>query len=123
MSSGRTIREWQKEVYLIARDHGFHENETPETVPIAEKLCLIHSEVSEALEEARQPDFKEPNSRPALKLWYTKNGKPEGLGIELADALIRILDLAESLGIDMEHMVATKSRYNENRPHQHGKAF
>lgn len=80
MSSGRTIREWQKEVYGIARKHGFHENETPETVPIAEKLCLIHSEVSEALEEARQPDFKEPNSRlvtePGRLTWlqeYAKN--------------------------------------------------
>jgi NTP pyrophosphatase (non-canonical NTP hydrolase) len=123
MSSGRTIREWQKEVYGIAREHGFHENETPETVPIAEKLCLIHSEVSEALEEARQPDFKEPNSRPVLKLVYVKNGKPEGIGIELADAFIRILDLAESLGIDMEDMVVMKSRYNENRPHKHGKVF
>lgn len=119
----KTIREWQSEVYRISKEHGFHENETPETVPIAEKLCLIHSEISGALEETRQPDFREPNSRPVLKIYYTKNNKPEGLGIELANALIRILDLAESLNIDLESLVAMKSRYNENRPYKHGKVF
>jgi len=119
----KTIREWQAEVYEISKAHGFHDNETPTTVPIAEKLCLIHSEISEALEEARKPDFHEPDSRPVLKMVYIENGKPEGFAVELADAFIRILDLAESVEIDLEYYVNLKSIYNQSRPYKHGKTF
>ena len=71
--------DFSKEVYQNAVDHGWHESNRS----VAEIVALIHSELSEALEEYRC-------SRPMV--WYGENGKPEGIAIELLDAVIRILD-------------------------------
>lgn len=67
------------------------------------KLCLIHSEISEAMEADRKNlmDEKLPN-RP-------------GREVELADALIRIFDLAGGYGMDLAGAVAEKLAYNSHR--------
>ena len=75
-----------------------------------EKLALIHSEISEALEDYRD----------GLMETTVHAGKPEGFSIELADAVIRIFDLCGHLGIDLGEAVELKSAYNEMRPHRHG---
>lgn len=67
-------------VYKTAVDHGWHE--TKREFP--EIACLIHSELSEALEELRKPGEND--------LYYAESGKPEGFYVEMADAIIRILD-------------------------------
>lgn len=102
------IRDLQKKAYENSKAHGFHEN--PPHVP--EKLALIHEEVSEALGEYRSE---------RMRLWEGPNGKPEGFGVELADVIIRVCDLAESLDIDLETLIELKHRYNVNRPFKHGK--
>lgn len=67
------------------------------------KLCLIHSEISEALEAHRKQlmDDKLPHRR--------------GVEVELADAIIRICDLAGALGLDLGAAIAEKIRYNAKR--------
>jgi NTP pyrophosphatase (non-canonical NTP hydrolase) len=112
------IASLQKLCYAIAAEHGFHDNETPGTVPVAEKLCLIHSELSEALEAHR-----DPKAMAMGLLHFAPNGKPEGVAAELADVVIRVLDLAESLNIDLHHAITAKCYYNETRPHKHGKSY
>jgi NTP pyrophosphatase (non-canonical NTP hydrolase) len=102
----------QAESYRISADHGFHDGETLETVPIPEKLCLIHSEVSEALESYRDGE---------AYFFLAENGKPEGIGAELADVVIRVADLCEALHIDLEECIRIKSEYNEGRPRKHGR--
>ena len=64
-------------------------------------LALIHSEVSEALEAFRKGD---------------RNNFAE----ELADVIIRTLDLGHGLGFDMQAEIADKMEFNRNRPHKHG---
>lgn len=86
--------------------------EHPDANYIAAKLALIHSEVSEGLEALRDGDL-------ALRI-DPERGKPEGLESELADIIIRTLDLAEALGMDMGTTMAVKMAYNEGRPHKHG---
>lgn len=46
--------------------------------------------------------------------------KPEGFGVELADAIIRIADLARRHDIDLDGLVRLKMDYNKTRPHMHG---
>lgn len=83
-------------------------DEVEATIP--EKLALIHSEVSEALEAYRDGELGT----------LLDNGKPEGFAVELADVVIRIADLCGALGIDLEEAIKLKSQYNETRAHRHG---
>jgi NTP pyrophosphatase (non-canonical NTP hydrolase) len=48
------------------------------------------------------------------------DGKPEGVGPELADTIIRILDYAEHVGLDMDFEVERKMAHNEQREIRHG---
>ena len=67
------------------------------------KLLLIHSEISEACEAWRKGalDDKLPHR--------------QGIEVELADALIRICDLAGALGLDLGGAVEEKLLYNQTR--------
>lgn len=86
-----------------------------------EKIALIHSELSEALEAIRVPDAEQ-------RLFYysvdkAENPKPEGVISELADAVIRCYDLATALGVDLTTVIDYKHKYNKTRPRMHGKRF
>lgn len=71
---------------------------------VAQKLMLIVSEVSEAMEGHRKglQDDKLPH-RPMLE-------------VELADAVIRICDLAGALNLDLGGAIAEKLAFNAVRP-------
>jgi NTP pyrophosphatase (non-canonical NTP hydrolase) len=141
----KTIKELQKEAHSIAKSKGFWDNtervinflkdcedelvdESMNNI-ISTKLALIHSEISEALEGLRKKNkekFIIPSSLDMSdssdKMFfedYIKNGVED----ELADAVIRIFDICEWLGIDLENHVIMKMNYNKTRPYKHGKTF
>lgn len=104
-----TLTDICKESHQRARRKGFYD--PPPTVD--QRIALLHSELSEAYEEYRA----------GKDMIYYKDGKPEGFAIEIADVAIRLFDLCEYLGIDLENVVRIKSDYNETRPLRHGKKF
>lgn len=78
-----------------------------------EALMLVVSELAEGLEALRRgnppsdhiPDFS-------------------GIEEELADVVIRIMDLSMARGWNVAEAILAKARFNETRPHKHGgKAF
>jgi hypothetical protein len=94
MRKFNTIQQMVDEAYGNSKDHGFHaDDETPETVPFAEKIALIHSEITEAFD-----DFEGPDRR---LIRFEDDGKPCGAASELADVVIRVFDLAGSMGLRM----------------------
>jgi hypothetical protein len=77
----------------------------------------MHSELSEALEEYRA-------GHAVREVYITQdkqgNDKPEGIGIELADCVIRILHYCGHFGIPLQALIEMKMAYNEKRPFKHG---
>lgn len=82
-----------------------------------ELIALVHSELSEALEEYRKGNA--PNEIIYL-VGHGQPDKPEGIPIELADVLIRIFDLCGRYGIDLNEAVKIKMEYNKKRTWRHG---
>ncbi len=90
----------QKDTYIVAKNNGFEEY-AGNSLYVPTKLALIMSECSEALEAHRK-------------------GEDEDLPYELADIILRTMQLAEALGIDLQKAVEEKHAINVNRPYKHG---
>lgn len=99
-----TLNELAAEINEINRANGWNVL-TPEAwadpYHIPAVLALIHSEVSEALEGFRHEDW-------------------ENVAEEIADVVIRCLDMAGGLGIDLDAEVGAKLDKNRGRGHKHG---
>ena len=94
--------ETAKEVHQNAVKKGFWDAKRNQ----GEILALIHSEVSEALEELRKPQ-----------------AEGQKVAEELADVVIRVMDYAVGYQYDVGKALLDKMEKNRWRPPKHGKAF
>ena len=128
------LNELAKEIHENAVEHGWWD----ESKSIGDIISLCHSELSEALEEYRagRPMFwrkcmtcegDAPCMENGCGDW--DNGacelaclspKPEGIAVEMADCIIRILDWCGKEGIDIDKIIRLKMEYNKTRPYRHG---
>ena len=136
----KTLNQLRDEVYQNSADHGFHDadkefSKTNEGLHalVAQRLALIHSELSEALEADRKEKraklyYFDHNHRDPIEEVDRFVNKFEAhikdtLEDELADAIIRILDLCGWMNIDIQRYVELKMKYNACREKMHGKKY
>lgn len=136
MSKPVNMNELAKEIHENAVAHGWWEEERS----FGEIVALCHSELSEALEEYRagrpnewhgctEGDLGlrcEPTDECDCLMFGEESDckyrdhKPEGIAVEMADCLIRILDWFGKEGLDVDRIIREKMEYNKSRPYRHG---
>ena len=106
-----SLNELSAYVHANAREKGFHPDDQDELTFIKGTVSNIHGEVSEFWEAARSGQLRKQCDKDV----HLSCGEEE-----LADIIIRALDTAARLGIDIGNAVVVKHRYNTSRSHMHG---
>ena len=113
--------------------------EDAETKNKAEVLMLCVSELSEALEADRKGRWADMDLFRLMSVPDVMNGdNTDGKGLfkaafqgsvkdtfedEIADTMIRLLDLCNAFNIDIAKHIELKLKYNSLRPYKHGKKY
>jgi len=126
----QSFNDLSKAIYINAIRHGFYIEENNRyfvrgndgefvsvdmsNTFIAKRISLIHSELSEALEAIRKngPDIMDKHCP-----------KYTNMEIELADVVIRCMDMSRYYGFRLSEAIVSKHNFNVGRPYKHDNAF
>lgn len=109
-----TINEMTAQVRQVNIEKGWRTGDNT----FGDYIALLHSELSEALEAYRDHRLADATD---TERWNVAGlPKPEGVGSEMADVLIRLLDTCDIYGVDLAAEFERKLAYNRTRPYQHG---
>lgn len=126
------IKDIIQECHKIAKEKGFWDRERN----VGEMLMLIVSELGEAIEAHRkgrrvnsdiisvinESDINGLSKDNKFISFFNENIK-DTFEDEIADAVIRLFDMCEGLGIDIEKYILLKLEYNKTREKLHGKKY
>ncbi len=129
------IKELMLAIHQTNIEKGFWEDKANRNV--GEVLMLCVSELAEALEAHRKNKKADLHAYQQAVAALSPQEKLDGKAInpifkthikdsfedEIADTVIRLFDMSEAFGIDLEWHVQQKLAYNKSREHKHGKAY
>ena len=109
----RTIGDWCDYINAWAASKGWNDGSRS----FGDMCSLFHTEISEAYEEYRK-------HHTVRTVYFSTDSegiaKPEGIGIELADLLIRVFHFAAQEELDLQTLLIQKMNYNAQRSYRHG---
>ena len=115
----KTLDEIADAVHKLAWDNGFHSKDISEDRFVESACNNLHDEVSELHEAWRNNKLHELCDKSEdmfchgiEPLTYAEE--------ELADIIIRALDDARKLGVDIQSAIERKHKYNATRAFRHG---
>jgi NTP pyrophosphatase (non-canonical NTP hydrolase) len=133
-----SMNELSEQIHENASKKGFYEDF--DNLPLGLKhlwifrsISLIHSELSEAVEAFRIGKYADllafrrfmdshgDKDDPANFIIEFDENIKDSFEDEIADTIIRILDLCGHIGIDIDRHIKFKMQYNELRPYKHNK--
>lgn len=119
----QVVEDMTQEVWDFLGDKGWLDTDHS----FSELMVLLHTEISEAVEAYRQWGLETP---PTRLVSYAPDGaypgavdivKPEGVGPEMADLLVRLLHTCRRLNVDLVEEFRRVMEHNRQRPFRHGK--
>jgi NTP pyrophosphatase (non-canonical NTP hydrolase) len=125
------LNESAKQIHQNNKEKGFWDEERN----VGELLMLVTSELGEAMEAHRKGRFAKlerlkfelsPTSELTYEQHYAEKFQyhvKDTFEDEIADAIIRLLDLSAGLNIDIERHINAKVAYNKTREKLHGKLY
>lgn len=106
-------------VHENAKEKGFHDEQDIDKF-VASQVCNMHAELTELWDSFRagtESDYCDKTDKMERLCLHPLTNKEE----ELADIIIRALDVSQRLGIDIGRAVVSKHLYNTTRERMHGK--
>jgi NTP pyrophosphatase (non-canonical NTP hydrolase) len=122
------LNESAKKIHENNKSKGFWSN-GQSGQNVGELLMLIVSELGEAMEAHRKSNFTNMSDFETGLDAFSNFGSSFQAHVkdtfedEIADSVIRLLDLSAGLGIDLERHINLKVAYNLSRPQLHGKSY
>lgn len=116
----QSLEQMEEEVYRTNVANGWFEDGRT----FGDDIALLHSEVSEAFEAFRDHGLDDVTVGTTYATQAEVDAappvKPEGVGSEFADILVRLLDSSRRHGINLRSEYVRKIAFNKTRGHKHG---
>lgn len=127
MDKFEALNELSKQIYAANKEKGFWDKKRN----VGEMLMLVTSELGEAMEAHRKGRFANFSAFKAreedVEIFYFESDFQDlikdSFQDEIADAIIRLLDMCGGLNIDIAKSVELKLKYNATRERMHGKLY
>jgi NTP pyrophosphatase (non-canonical NTP hydrolase) len=115
-TEAKSFAQMQSEIREVNVANGWYDGAER---PFGDDVSLLHSEVSEMYEAFRQWGLDDATVQESAR-GTGQPPKPEGVGSEAADVLIRLLDTCDRHGIDLGAEYERKLAHNRTRGYRHG---